>query len=90
MVRFLLDAGAETDRPDWQGNTALARASWYGCKDIVQLLLEAGVNTNLKNHAGQTALSHAAEKGHEDVVQLLLKAGADEGAEQRDSRFDKS
>lgn len=60
-VRFLLGAGADVNRPNSYGRTALHVA--VGCSpildghhDVIKLLLEAGADINAQDDNGRTAL----------------------------------
>lgn len=85
-VRELLhrDAGlVHAYAPD--GFTALALASFFGHRDVVELLLDAGaeVTAVTRNEQIQVAPLHsAAAGGHNEIARLLLDAGAEVDAVQ--------
>lgn len=80
VVRALIDAGADLDKPDGMGWTPLKHAAESGHADIVKFLLKEGAQADTPDLEGWTGLMNAAAKGHLAVVQLLLKAGANANA----------
>jgi TonB family protein len=85
VVDDFLRAGADVDRTDSIGCTALMRAAERGVPDMVQLLLKAGANPRAKDHFARTALMFAARSGNNDVVALLLPYGLVNARSQRGS-----
>ena len=55
MVQLLLDKGVKIDATDYDGDTALHIAAWYGCEEVVKLLVERGAKIDAKNENGETA-----------------------------------
>lgn len=85
-VTALLAEGAEADRPDERGTTALYAASLEGRTDVVRALLDAGADPDLLSRGDSDGLPlcGAACWGHEETVAALLEGGADvDKAEQR-------
>ncbi|MBK6005350.1 ankyrin repeat domain-containing protein [Ramlibacter ginsenosidimutans] len=79
-VPVLLSLGADGNRADSDGNTALhacAGSSWHG---LAGLVLEAGADHDRRNAQGQTALALAAALDDADAVDALLQAGANADA----------
>jgi ankyrin repeat protein len=76
VARFLLEAGADPNHADEDGNTPLMEAARGGLCDALELLLAAGADVGAVARNGFTALSLAAIEGHGDAVRLLLDAGA--------------
>lgn len=72
----LLENGADPNRPDALGNTALHVAAINGSNHVIQLLLAKGANIEAKNNLGHTPLWEAATSGQEETVRLLLQQGA--------------
>jgi len=74
IVRMLLDAGAEVNAPDDDGNTPLhlAESLW-----MVRLLLGHKADPNVRNHYESTPL-HEAKSAY--VAGELIRAGADVNA----------
>ena len=78
LIRRLLEAGFDPDRPGWLGQTALHHYAGRGETEAVELLLNQGANPDVLDdeHRG-TPLAWAAAAGHRDAVALLLAQGAD-------------
>lgn len=78
IVEMLLEAGADIEHRNDQGETALISAAQNGHKEIVQMLLDAGANVNQENADGETALDLAIKLRHKkDLVDLLLEHSAE-------------
>ena len=83
VVSVLLEYGANLERPDMSGETALMKA----CAEtttrsnkrlgIVKLLLGKGAELETRNRQGWTALLLAINMADANVAELLLQAGAD-------------
>jgi hypothetical protein len=73
LIRFLLAAGADPDRPDGHGNTALHYAETL---EEARLLVEAGANVNARNVEGQPPAMGMMQES-EPLVLYLLDRGAD-------------
>lgn len=77
VVAALVQAGADLNAQNNDGNNAL----WFACfrdrYDLIELLAQAGINLNNQNANGATALMYAASAGKTAMVQALLAAGAD-------------
>jgi ankyrin repeat protein len=73
----LLEAGADTNAIDREGETALMKASGHGLKESVKVLIEHHADVNRKDVKGRTALMHAAAGHRSDAIPLLLENGAD-------------
>lgn len=69
-VDLLLEGGANVDRAEEDGLTALMAAAWTGHLPVVERLLRAGADPNRVGD-GTTALGNAARQGHEAIVALL-------------------
>ena len=74
---MLLDAGANPDPADENGETPLLLASATGNETVARLLLKAGASVDARRWSGDTPLHAAIYGGSIDIVQLLLDRGAD-------------
>ena len=77
VAQVLLNRGAEVDKANKHGLTALHAAAKSVYKDMVQVLLDGGAEHSREDNKGQTPLHLASISGHPNVVQLLLAKGAD-------------
>ena len=77
IVKLLLNAGADIDKQNNNGNTALILASLDNYVEIVELLLNAGADIDKQNNKGNTALFYASKDNNIEIVKLLLNADAD-------------
>lgn len=77
IAKLLVDAGAEADRKDKEGNTPLLMASERGFTDLVKYLASAGASVEaFDGNFGCTPLHIAAAKGYSDLAEFLIGAGA--------------
>ena len=73
VVCLLLEAGADREKFDSEGKTALHRDSMLGNLELAQLLLELGADKDKEDNQQATPLHWAAKFGRFEVVDLLLK-----------------
>ncbi|MEZ4337487.1 MAG: ankyrin repeat domain-containing protein [Sandaracinaceae bacterium] len=73
----LIEAGAELDARNVDGNTPLIRAACEGRTELASVLLKVGADVDAQNEDGYSALILAKRRGHLEIVDLLLAAGAD-------------
>ncbi len=74
-TQMLIDAGADVNTRDKNGETALMWASAKGDSERVKLLINAGADVNaIDNVCAHTALMTASTA---EIVRLLIEAGAD-------------
>ena len=71
QVHLLIDAGADPNLQDVEGNTPLMLASGNVMTGAVIVLLEKGSNPALRNKAGETAENLAERQSRHDVQQVL-------------------
>lgn len=86
LVNALIDAGADVNEKDENGEAPLHIAVVEGYREIASLLIEKGAEVNVGNLRGLTPLHAAAWRGFRDVALLLIASGADVNArENRDA-----
>ncbi|PYH39753.1 ankyrin repeat protein [Aspergillus neoniger CBS 115656] len=78
IVRQLVAKGADVNRQDVDGKTALI----YGCSysrstDCIRSLLELSAQLDIQDDWGRTALMCAAQSCYDEMVSILLESGAD-------------
>lgn len=79
ILRMILDAGADIDVHDTDGDTALSIAALSGHLPSLKLLLDRGASVDNVNfgYSSSTPLALASLNGYEEIVQALIGAGAD-------------
>ena len=80
IITFLLENGADINRANHRGETALMMVcrNAVGRKKAIKLLLAAGADVNAADKEGQTALMGlASESGYTELMHILIKFGAD-------------
>ncbi len=77
----LIEAKANVDIVDQEGNSPLLKAVFAGClvhrSDYVKLLIQAHANVDAQNAEGFTPLMIAAKYGNYEICTMLIDAGAD-------------
>ena len=76
-VHKFVEAGADLEGADRDGNTALVLAAQNGRTQTVQALVKSGARVNAYNRQGTSPLLVALGNGHFETAAELLKAGAD-------------
>ena len=77
LVRLLLAKGAQVDRVDDRGDTALLKINGGTSIDMIQALCDQGANVNKLNKAGDAVVSRCCRWGYHEALGLLLRNGAD-------------
>lgn len=73
----LIEAGADLDLQNGDGNTPLLRAACEGRTELARLLIRLGADLDVQNEDGYTALILAKRRGHQEIAAALQRAGAD-------------
>lgn len=76
-VRFLIEKGADVNKPDQLGALPLGAAASIRRTDLMQILLDHGANVDAIDNDGMTALQHAINVNHVPSIQILSQHGAD-------------
>jgi DNA-binding NarL/FixJ family response regulator len=76
LMRVLLHAGADINRRNRNGETALMYLSGQSGTDTVRDLIQAGADLELKDDDGETALMAAARLDNTGSLKALIDAGA--------------
>lgn len=76
VVQALLDAGADVDAVDNDGDTTLSWMVLFGVHDCIRLLLAHGADPCLRNHAGETPVDIITKEvlNHATVAQMRENA----------------
>src|SRR4051794_6568423 len=73
----LIEAGADLNAQNSDGNTPLLRAACEGRTELASVLIKVGARLDTQNKDGYSALILAERRGHHEIVESLLHAGAD-------------
>lgn len=73
VVLKLLQCGAEVNRTNGYGSTALMYAASAGRTENVKALLDKGADRNIIDAKGESALAMATQQLHIDIVEILRK-----------------
>ena len=78
LTPVLIEKGADVNRADNDGNTALMlHTFWYCFKDVVKAMVKAGYDINARNRHGDTVLHYVMKNGNSEMAVYLIKKGAD-------------
>lgn len=80
LMRVFLVRGADINKLNANGESAIALAAWRGNLDMVKWLLERGANINAPKRKW-SALHYAVFAGHTAVADFLIAQGADINAQ---------
>lgn len=83
IVRFLIENGADVNKPNWSGWTPL---HWAYTEGIARMLLERGAHASKSGYDGITPLHMAFRRGNKDVARVLLEYGARTDARNADGK----
>ncbi|XP_030393859.1 E3 ubiquitin-protein ligase MIB2 isoform X7 [Gopherus evgoodei] len=77
VVKILLQANANIDLKDEEGDAALHYAAFGNQAEVVRVLVSHGANADLLNNAKCTALYVAVSKGFTEIVRILCEHNCD-------------
>ena len=78
LTPVFIEKGADVNRTDNNGNTALMlHAKWYCDKEVFKAMVKAGYDVNARNRMGDTVLHYAMKNKSSEVAVYLIKKGAD-------------
>ena len=86
IVKFLVEQGADVNKPDGNGWTPLHTAASICSKEVVDLLLTNNADINAKNPRGDTPLHVAMHDRSVDAANSLIKRGAEIGVDNMDAK----
>ncbi|RYG56844.1 ankyrin repeat domain-containing protein, partial [bacterium] len=75
-AEILLNAGANIDAQDHQGQTSLILAAQFLSEGVLSLLIEKRANLHLITKSGESALDIAKAGNFSAAIELLKAAGA--------------
>lgn len=76
-IKFLVGAGADVNKPDLQGWTALTTAARQRRDGTIGLLVELGADPNKPDGNGITPLAAALMRDHVPSIKALIEQGAE-------------
>lgn len=78
LTPVLIEKGADVNRADNDGNTALMlHTFWYCYKDVIKAMVKAGYDINARNRNGDTVLHYVMKNKGSEMAVYLIKKGAD-------------
>ncbi|MBS0606227.1 MAG: ankyrin repeat domain-containing protein [Verrucomicrobia bacterium] len=77
LVRLLIEAKANINDQDKDGDTPLHGACQSGHLQVAELLIKVGADISIKGEYGYTPLHDASYRGYSEIVRLLINAKAD-------------
>jgi ankyrin repeat protein len=77
ILGILIDAGADLNIQETDGETALYLCARWNHPEILGILIDAGADLNIQNVYGWTALHWCANRNYPEIAKMLIDAGAD-------------
>lgn len=71
LIELLLKKGADPNKTDENGSTALHYAVIFNFEEIVELLVNANANSSLKDNREKTAFDYAKITNNKKIIELL-------------------
>ena len=76
MTKYLCDKGADVNRKNDEGQTALLYAAYYNHINIAKVLLEHDADPHIVNNQGYNAYEYAKKFQFDEMLELLKAQGA--------------
>lgn len=76
IAQYLIEAGADINAKDFDGNQPIHFAAKRDSDELVKLLLKAGADVNSENNSGKTPLHIAAIENSKSSAIVLINNGA--------------
>ena len=73
LAKVLIEAGAQVDAQNKEGQTVLHLASIMGDDNMVRVLFMARANANLQDNEDRAPIHLAAERGYSTIVEFLVE-----------------
>jgi ankyrin repeat protein len=70
IITILLENGADVNKADEKGTTALHYATMFNNVEIAEKLINAGAKANMKDSSGKTAYDHALAYKNQKLITL--------------------
>lgn len=78
LTPVLIEKGADVNRTDNEGNTALLLHTRWSCdRAVIKAMIKAGYHINARNTDGNTVLHFAVKNRSDEMAIYLIKKGAD-------------
>ena len=87
LVNDLIVLGANLDRQDIYGRTALHWCARDNRPEIARMLIDAGADLNIQDTDGWTALHRCAMWNRPEILRMLIDAGADKTIPTNDGKL---
>ncbi len=76
LLKILQTKGADLNKPDNRGNSALIWAAFSSHNKVLKILIDANVDLDYQDTEGCTALIEAANHGYVESAKILIEAHA--------------
>ncbi|HBS86467.1 MAG: hypothetical protein A2W91_19825 [Bacteroidetes bacterium GWF2_38_335] len=77
IAKYLISKGADVNKTDLEGNTALHNATWGDSLETIDILVKNKCNINAKNKLGETALIRTVQRKKPGMLKKMIEYKAD-------------